>query len=184
MASPSPPRRTLLKRGLFGGALLATGALTWAGGRGVRLGPEPRRPLRVLSREEYAIASAIAACLIPPQAGWPSTWEMECGEKFDGLLLQLHPEIVAELRQLLRLFENGLTGLVTTLRPTPFSQLDPEGQAARLDAWRHSPLSLLGSGYLALTRIFHATYYASPQVYAQIGYPGPPEVPNFEDPAP
>lgn len=184
MPAPPLPRRTLLKRGLLGGALLSAGTLAWTAGRGVQLGPEPRRPLRVLTRQEYAVAGSIAACLIPAREGWPSSWDVECAEKFDELLVRLHPETVTELRQLLHLFENGLSGLLTTLSPTPFSHLDVTAQAARLEAWRQSKLSLLRSGYLALTRLFHATYYASPRTYALVGYPGPPEVPMLEDVAP
>ena len=42
----------------------------------------------------------------------------------------------------------------------------PAEQDARLEAWRHSRLALLRSGYQALKRLAHATYYSSPEVYA------------------
>ncbi len=78
----------------------------------------------------------------------------------------------------MRLFESGLSGLFTDAHPTPFTRLAPSEMDARLDAWRRSRLALLRSGYQALKRLAQATYYASPEVYARVGYPGPPVVPQ------
>jgi hypothetical protein len=95
----------------------------------------------------------------------------------DALLARIHPEAGAEFRQLLHLFENALLGLTVHGSPTPFTRLSPEAQDARLDAWRSSRLVLLRSGFQALKRLVHAAYYSSPEVYALVGYPGPPVVP-------
>ena len=62
--------------------------------------------------------------------------------------------------------------------PTPFTRCSPAAQDARLEAWRRSRLALLRSGYQALKRLAHATYYSSPEIYALVGYAGPPEVPR------
>ena len=62
----------------------------------------------------------------------------------EGSIARCHPQVGAELKQLLVLFESGLFGLVTTGRPTPFTRLDPEAQDARLDTWRRSRVSRLG----------------------------------------
>ena len=48
---------------------------------------------------------------------------------------------------------------------------------ARLEAWRRSRVALLRSGYQALKRLAQATYFSSPEIYARLGYPGPPVVP-------
>lgn len=181
--TPTTHRRSVLKLGLAGGALLSVGGLGWLGLRNTNLGPDPRRPLRALSREEFAVVSAITACMLPaPVANleltkWPSGWQMHCPEKVDEVVATLHPEAANEFKQLLRLFENGISGLLTHGRPAPFTQLSSEAQADRLNAWRHSRITLLRSGYLALTRLVHATYHSSPEVFAAMGYPGPPEVP-------
>jgi hypothetical protein len=103
---------------------------------------------------------------------------MDCAGKIDALLARTHPQVGAEFRRLLRLFESGLLGLLTTRSPTPFSQLGPLEQDARLDSWRRSRVTVLRSGYQALTRLTHATYFASPQVHPLMGYPGPPVVPG------
>jgi hypothetical protein len=173
-------RRALFKKGLFGGLLLAFGGAAGIGLRGTRLGPEPRAPLRLFSREEHAIFAAVAARVVPGDGAgpaWPSAAAVDCAGKADALLARVHPEVGAELRQLLRLFENGLTGLVRGLRPAPFTTLDPAAQDARLHAWRTSRVDLLRTGYQALVRLANATYYGSPEVYSLVGYPGPPEVP-------
>ena len=74
-------------------------------------------------------------------------------------------------------FENGLGGLLVTLRPTPFTALEPAAQDRRLEAWRHSRITVLRSGYQAMVRLVKAAYYSSPEVYPAMGYPGPPTVP-------
>ena len=71
----------------------------------------------------------------------------------------------------------GLVGALVAGSPRPFTRAAPEEQDARLEAWRRSRLALLRSGYQALKRLAHATYYSSPEVYALVGYPGPPDVP-------
>jgi hypothetical protein len=111
----------------------------------------------------------------PP--AWPSAEALDCAGKIDGLLALAHPAVGQDFKRLLGLFENGLTGLVTHARWAPFTQLDPADQDARLQAWRHSRLTLLRSGYQALVRLVHATYFSSPEVYPLVGYPGPPVVP-------
>lgn len=192
---PVPPaaRRSVLQLGLAGGALLSLGGIGFIGLRATKLGPPPRIPLRALDLKEFAVVSAIANCMLPScptptcNAGdpqWPTAASLQCAEKIDGVMASLHPEAVAEFKQLLGLFENGISGLLTHRRPTPFTQLSDEEQRERLNAWRHCRLSLLRSGYLALTRLVHATYYSSPDVYAAMGYPGPPQGPFVPEAAP
>jgi hypothetical protein len=174
-------RRSVLKKGVLGGALLILGGALPVALRGPRLGPAPREPLRLLSAGEHAVLAAVAARIVPgPTAppGWPSAETVDCAGKADALLARVHPEVGAELKQLLRLFDNGLVSLVTIGRPTPFTRLDPAGQDARLQAWRTSRVALFRTGYQALARLAHATYHSSPEVQALVGYPGPPEVPQ------
>jgi hypothetical protein len=180
-------RRTVLKLGIVGGALLSAGGLSWVGLRSTKLGAAPRRPLQALNLKEFAVVNALAECMMTTegfvsekdaqQSPWPSAWSLYCPEKVDAVVASLHPEATAEFKQLLGLFENGLSGLLTTGRPTPFTQLPLQARRDRLNAWRKSRISLLRSGYLALTQLIHATYHSSPEVYAAMGYPGPPDVP-------
>jgi hypothetical protein len=173
-------RRSLFRKGLLGGLLLAFGGSTGIALRRTRLGPDPRAPLRLFSREEFAIFAAVAARIVPgATAGptWPSAWDLDCAGKTDALLARIHPDAGAELCQLLRLFENGLTGIPFGGRPTPFTALDAVAQDARLEAWRTSRIDLMRTGYQAMARLCLATYHSSPEIYSLVGYPGPPEVP-------
>ena len=173
-------RRALFRKGLVGGALLALGGSAGIALRSTRLGTPPRSPLRLFSAQEHAIFAAIAARIVPGDsapAGWPRAHDVDCAGKADALLARVHPEVGRELTQLLRLFENGVTGLLLGKHPAPFTSLSPAAQDARLQAWRTSGVALLRTGYQALARLSTATYYASPEVYERVGYPGPPEVP-------
>jgi hypothetical protein len=173
-------RRALFRKGLLGGVLLAVGGTGFIALRGTRLGPEPRTPLKLLSRQEHAIFAAIAARIVPGDgapANWPRAVDLDCAGKADAVLARVHPEVGAEFGQLLRLFENGMSGLLFGKRPAPFTTLDAPAQDARLEAWRTSRVALLRTGYQAFARLANATYYSSPETYALVGYPGPPEVP-------
>src|SRR6185369_410108 len=184
---PLPGRRSFLKKGVLGGALLLVGGALPIALRGSAGGPRPRQPLRLFTAREHAIFAAVAARLVPGDralaAGWPSAEALDCAGKADRLIARVHPAVGAELRQLLRLFENGLGGLLTNLRPTPFSRLSAADQDGRLEAWRCSRIALLRSVYQAMKRLAHATYYSSPEIYARVGYPGPPSVPQPAGPA-
>jgi Gluconate 2-dehydrogenase subunit 3 len=174
-------RRRFLKRGLVGGVLLAAAGAVPLALRSTRTGAPPRQPLRLLSIEEHAIFAAVAARVVPgtgADARWPSAAALDCAGKVDALMARAHPEIGDDFRRLLHLFENGLVGLVTCGSPRPFTRATAEQQDARLEGWRTSRVTLLRSGYLALKRLAQATYYSSPEVYALVGYPGPPVIPG------
>jgi hypothetical protein len=174
-----PGRRRLLKRGLLGGALLLVGGAVPLALRSTLVRGKPKGALKLLTEEEHAILAAVAARVAPGEGApptWPTAEALDCAGKIDALMATVHPAVGAELRQLLHLFESGMFGLVFTATPTPFTRCTPAAQDARLQAWRTSRLALLRSGYQALKRLAHATYYSSPEVYALIGYPGPPEV--------
>jgi len=174
------PRRGFLKKGLLGGALLAIGGGAGVALRSTRSGRPPRAPLRLLSPAQHAVMAAIAARVVPGDGAppaWPSAEAVDCAGKIDALLAQAHPAVGEDFRRLLGLFENGLSGLFIHGSPTPFTQLSPLEQDRRLEAWRRSRLTLLRSGYQALVRLVHATYYSAPEVYPLVGYPGPPGVP-------
>ena len=174
-------RRRFLKRGLVGGALLAVAGAVPLALRSTRLGAPPRRPLALLTPDEHAVLAAVAARMVPgdgADARWPSALAVDCAGKIDALMARVHPEVGADFRKLLHLFENALFGLVIAGSPRPFTRATPAEQDARLEAWRDSRVTLVRSGYLALKRLTQAAYYSSPEVYPLLGYPGPPVVPE------
>jgi hypothetical protein len=180
-AIPQAGRRSFLKKGILGGALLLLGGAIPIALRGGKDGASPRRALKLFTAREHAIFAALAARMVPgDDAGpdWPTAEALDCAGKVDDLMSRVHPTVGAELRQLLHLFENGLAGLLTNFDPRPFTRATAAEQDARLMAWRRSRVAVLRSGYQALKRLAHATYYSSPEIYARVGYPGPPVVPD------
>lgn len=179
-----PDRRRFLRRGLVGGALLlAAGAAPFAF-RSTRL-RRPHAPLRLLSPEEYSVLAAAAARIVPGDAAqppWPSADTLDCAGKIDALMARVHPDVGRDFRRLLRLLESSAFGALQAGSPRPFTQAAPAEQDARLEAWRTSRLDLLRSGYQAVKRLADASYYASPETYALVGYPGPPDVPQPPEP--
>jgi hypothetical protein len=173
-------RRRFLKRGLVGGGLLLlAGTLPFAFRSTLRR--QPRTPLRLLSADEYAVFAAAAARLAPGDGAgpkWPTADALDCAGKADTLMARVHPDVGADFRRLLRMFESSFLGALVAGSPRPFTRATPAEQDTRLEAWRTSRLAILRSGYQALKRLAHATYYSSPEVYALMGYPGPPEVPQ------
>ncbi len=176
-------RRSFIRRGIIGGAILLVGGTIPIALRDTRLWRAPRTPLKFLTPVEYSVLSSIAARVVPgpgARAAWPSAEKLHCASKADALLSRAHPAIGREFKQLLRLFENGLLGMVTMGTPTPFSRLLPAEQDARLERWRRSRVSLFRTGYQALVRLCHAVYFSSPEIYPLLGYPGPPAMPGAE----
>src|SRR5262245_42583859 len=111
-------------------------------------------------------------------AGWPRAEAVDCAGKIDALLATVHPDVGNDFRRLLRLFESGFLGTFIAASPRPFTRATAADQDARIESWRRSRIALLRSGYQAMKRLAHAAYYSSPEVYAKIGYPGPPVVPQ------
>ncbi len=165
-------RRTLLRYGLGGALALA------AGGLGLALFPgqsrAPRRPLQALTERDYAILAAIADRLCPGAPGLPSAGELDVAGHVDALMARLHPADVAEFQQLLALFENALVRALLHGSPVPFSRAAPAVQDASLEAWRTSALPFRRLAFKALRGLVAATYWAQPETWPHIGYPGPP----------
>jgi hypothetical protein len=165
-------RRVFLKRGIFGGALLAT-----AGGLGLGFWPtsstfRPKRALVALGERHFAILAAISARVV----GAPGADPVEIAHAIDQTLSIAYEESLADLKNLLLLFDNALVAMVFDRRARPFTSLAPEEQDAVLDNWKTSSITLRRSGYRALRNLAVSAHYASPAVWESVGYPGPPEI--------
>ncbi len=182
MREPSPSltpagesRRGFLKKGLIGGGLLVAGSAGWLALRK----PPPYlegSPFAALTPEEASVLHAVAARLLPPHAGFPSIAEVGVVRRVDGILASAHPGLQKDVKQLLRLFDNALAGLVFDGHPRPFTSASPDEQDARLAAWARSRIAVRRTGYRALKRLVNGAYYSSPLTYAALGYAGPPSL--------
>ena len=170
-----PPRRSFLKKGLLGGILLAVG-----GGTAIALRPGRRWPapagLKVFTAEEHAILAAVARRVIAAREGDPSPDAVGVAQRADAAMALAHPSVQKEFRQLLHLFENGLTGLTTGTSLAPFTASSRRAQDARLAAWAASRVAVFRTGYQAMKRLTAACYWSSPDTWKAAGYPGPPDL--------
>ena len=187
-------RRTILKYGLGGTAVLALGGIGLSL-RETRL-LQPQVALQVLSEQEYSILSAVADTILPGTDGFPSAREAQIAERIDDALVACHPGVQKEFKQVLSLLESAVAGFILGARTSPFSTL-PEAQRWQvLDSWRSARVRLFRTAFKALHGLVTASYYSLPSVHAQIGYPGvppwvtavrlagldgPPEASTFED---
>lgn len=164
-------RRTFIRRGLLGGALLALGGsiglATWSSDRRMR---EPRRALRALDERQFAVLAAVAARTV----GDPKADPIEVAHRIDDQMALAVPEARADFGKLLLLMENALAGFLLDGRAKPFTRLSPAAQDDVLTAWRTSHLTLRRSGYAVLRKLTEASWYAMPASWPDTGYPGPP----------
>lgn len=167
-------RRSFLKRGVWGGLLLGLSGTGFLALRGSKLWPAPAQPLQYLDLTEYSVLHAIAARLLPCVAPAPTTLEVDVGLEIDRALDRLDASAVSEIKNLLRLFENGLAGFLFGRRTKPFTQLAPEDQDAVLREWQDSRLVLRRTGFTALRTLVMGVYFATPATWKGTGYPGPP----------
>ena len=166
-------RRTVLKFGLGGAALMAVSGV----GLSLRSGVlrQPARPLSVLTSRQFSALAAIADRILPAGDGFPSASSLEVAERIDDLLARSEPEVGVELGQLLSLLENALVSLLLGGPPVPFTALSEDRQDAVLVAWRDSDLALRQGAFRALRSACLSAYFSHPDVYALTGYPGPPD---------
>ncbi len=169
-------RRGFLKKGLLGAALLAAaGGGTWLATRRTRTNPT-EKPLQVFDAAQLTVILAIANRIIPEHPGFPRPSEVGVPAKVDAIAAMAHPAAQKELRQLVSLFESGLSGLLD-LSPRLFTECDAAAQDRRLRHWQTSRLAIRRTGFRALKRLVTAAYYASPETWSAVGYPGPPSSP-------
>ena len=165
-------RRSLIKRGLAGGALLTAGGLGLGLQRSVLR--EPSAPLKALSVREFSVLSAVADRITPGTAEVPNASTLGVPELVDELMSAMHPVELKDFKQLLNTLENALVGLLLDFRPTPFTAASPERQDATLASWRDSGLMVRRTGYKALHKICTSAYWGMPETFVLSGYPGPP----------
>jgi hypothetical protein len=172
-------RRGFLKKGLFGGLLLALGGGAFlATRRSAQVSMPPG--LQVLNAREYAVMWAIVQRFVPPREGFPAADSINTAVAADGIVALLEEVTQGEIKQLLMLFENALPNFLFGLRTSPFTQLNPTEQDEVLAEWRDSRLTLRRTGYRALRGLAIAAYYGNKATWPAVGYPGP--LPGLHDP--
>ena len=157
-------RRRLLQTG-FGGALLLTFGAVLPSGCARYSAIE--RPLRFLTRKEYAIVTQAAVRIL----GLPDDARDEIGVFIDGLLADLPPTSQGQARLMLRVVEHGTH--LFDLKPRRFTRLSPADQDAYLRGWMESTLGARRVIFRALKTLAALGYYAQTSSFAAVGYDGP-----------
>src|SRR5436190_1203900 len=139
-------RRALLRRGLWGGLLLSLGGLGWLGFRRGRKIEAPGG-LKVLDEREYAALHATAERLVPPRPGAPTASEAGVALNADRALALAEQSVQQDVKRLLTLLENAITGFLFHAVTRPFSELSGEEQDRVLEGWHHSALLIKRSGF-------------------------------------
>jgi hypothetical protein len=182
-------RRHFLRKTLGGAALLAAAGAVPLALRKTRL-REPRQQLRFFTPAEYSVFAAVAervlargaadlpqelAGVLRARTASPAPAALDVAGKADAFLAPLDEASTKELKQLLALFDNALFSFVTGGPPRPFTGMSPAEQDAHLERWATSRMAVRRTGFQALKRLSAAVYYGSPETYASVGYPGPPD---------
>ena len=162
-------RRSLLKVGLLGSAILAIGGAgglaLWPGDASV----QPKRTLAVISIANFPILVAVASRVLHGTTANP----LDIAHRVDDALRFATPQSQGDLNKVLALLENALPGLLLRGKATPFTLLDEAGQDAALGRWRDSRLGVLRGAYHALRKLCLASHYAHPSSFVEVDYPGP-----------
>jgi hypothetical protein len=136
--------------------------------RGLWFGyPPPSWRPRALSAKELAVVAACAEALLPAGGAFtPSAVEVGVVEYFDNLLAEIPARQRSLLRLLLVLLEHA-SWLRGRRRLTRQSLAE---RARTLEAWRHSRVYLLRSGFLSVRMLLTMGYLAHPAIQAVLGY--------------
>jgi hypothetical protein len=164
-----------LKKGALGAVLLGVFGGTAIALRPGKLAPAPP-DLKVFTQEEHAILAAVARRVVAARESDPSPDALGVARKADAVMAIAHPSVQREFKQLLHLFENGMTGLFTGSSLAPFTSSSPRAQDRRLAAWERSRVDLFRTGFQAMRRLTAACYWASPETWKGVGYAGPPDL--------
>jgi len=169
-------RRTLLKAGLAGGAvlLLARWLYTTTSTSSPAVDSQP-----ALEPDARAIIAAIIPVLLDgalPSGADEKPARTETLAAAELAIAGLPPATRKELDQLFSLLAFAPTRCVVAGVWSPWPQATPESISRFLSRWRDSRFALLRSAYDALQQIVLAAWYGNPRAWPAIGYAGPPSL--------
>lgn len=161
-------RRSFLRKGLIGGALLALG------GGGLAIYPSKEvgvatAPLVALEPRAFQVLVAFAGRVVTAAGANP----VAIVHGVDRTLSYALPETRKAINDLLGLFENALAGLFFDRRIQPFTRLSAEGQDAVLESWRTSRVELRRAGYQALRKLVLTAHYIEESSWGPLAYAPP-----------
>ena len=171
-------RRQFLKTGLAGGVLLATAfalhrPLDRLGKRTLVENVPFDGALRLVMP---ALAPVILAGALPVDGAARLAAIQRATDAVAIAVSALSASAQREVAELFALLAFPPTRVAVAGVSLPWPEATEEDISRFLERWRNSSLDLLKSGYLALHDLTFGAWYADPQTWAGIGYPGPPKV--------
>ncbi|HEX6243091.1 MAG TPA: gluconate 2-dehydrogenase subunit 3 family protein [Polyangiales bacterium] len=176
MSSPQLPvelsRRTLLKTGLIGFALVSVGSAALL----LQSGKSHTGTLSTFTPAEAGTLAALARRLCPSDGpGAPGADGLDLVTLLDQTLAPLDDELKQQLKLGLTLFDNAFTGALFGERVRPFSQLDGTAQDAVIRNWQTSSVAFRRTLMRGLSSLVMSVYWGDPRTWTRIGYAGPPD---------
>ena len=166
-----PSRRQFLKFGLGGGLLLVVAGAVRGERRYVPAsGAEPHA---VLDAGDRAVLAAIAPVLLEGAGPVEANPDAVVGS-VDRAVAGLPPHLQTEVKQLLALLGSWPGRRWVAGVRAPWGEASGPEIAAFLERWRFSGWRLQQQAYQALHELVFAAWYARPDTWPAIGYPGPP----------
>lgn len=164
-------RRKFLKFGLAGGLLLAAaGAARAQKGYRAASGAEQ---FEVLTEGDREVIAAIAPVMLAGTGAAGAEMAAIVGS-VDRAAAGLPPHLQAEVKQLFALLASWPGRRLLAGVSAPWPQASAAEVAAFLERWRFSHWALFQQAYQALHELVLAAWYARPDSWPAIGYPGPP----------
>lgn len=156
-------RRQFLQTGLAGSLLLTVAGCGAPGDR-------PSGRSRVIS----ALVPVILDSALPKEAAARSKAIAATVDGVEKAIAGLALATQKEIGQLFDLLAFAPTRILVAGIWPAWDVALPDEIAAFLESWRHSRLDLLRTGYAGLHDLILGAWYAQPDSWAAIGYPGPP----------
>lgn len=123
-----------------------------------------------------AVSSALLAGVLPPGAVLRQGAIADTVAGVRHAVSGLSANAQKEVGELFSLLTFGLARRFLAGVSSPWATARDAEVAAFLESWRHSRFNLLRGAYAALHDLVLGAWYARPESWPAIGYPGPPEV--------
>lgn len=170
-------RRQFIKAGIVGGAALAAAGVFYS--RSLREAPAGAVPQGLTLPQRTIVAALVPAILAGALPASGEARRQAIARTVDGVGVAIAGLSAAAQKELGELF--ALLGfaparvLLAGLWPS-WEEATPAQIADFLQGWRYSRFALLRSAYVGLHDLVLGAWYGTPESWAAIGYPGPPEM--------
>lgn len=162
----------MIRRRFMGGGAAALGALglplTYLGLQRNRALPEPAGQLYCVDEVSFGVLAVLASRIVPLEGADPKA----LAHGVDQSLRYSAPEAQAEFSFVLKVLENGLSGILTRGRFTLFSELEAKAKDEAIRRWTESPIDQLRGAMDAIRKLCLGVYYGPPSRLLSVGYPG------------